>query len=92
MTDLQAIESSEMFTNANTHKRVAGKRYGTVLIGSCKHKDWWYRNLVGIEVFCELIFSNYGYGEFLKDAKAVRLTNTTVIEGRTIDPADIILI
>lgn len=66
--------------------------YATCLVASCKHSNWWYASLVGMEFFCRLRFKNYGYGRLLYEAVPVRLTSTTVDEARSFDADDIILI
>lgn len=78
--------------NLYYQKRCFGERYAMVMITSCEHKDWWYHPFIGIEVFCQLRFNNYGYGEFLKEAVCVYLTNTRVTIGRTISAKDLMII
>jgi hypothetical protein len=90
MTDLEILESSEMFKYTWINKRQTA-RYANVFIASCKSTDWWYKNLVGMEFFCLLKFKDYGDGEFLYEAIPVRLTNTTIQEGRGFDASDIII-
>ena len=70
-------------------RREPGKIYANVLIASCQHKDWWYRDFVGVECFVELRFFQWGQ---IREATAVRLTNTKVIHGRDIDVKDFIII
>lgn len=66
-----------------------GKVYADVLIASCRHKDWWYNDFIGIRCFVELRFHRWGD---LAEAVCVRLTNTKVHHGRGLDPKDFIII
>ncbi len=72
-------------------KRQPAGRYATVLISDCQHKDWWYNKFIGLEVFVELCFKNYGYGEFLGEVTCIRLHNSKKTVGRSIDAKDIII-
>jgi hypothetical protein len=75
-----------------SERRKPPQRFAMVLITSCEHKDWWYSSFIGTECFVLLRFQNYGYGEFVREAVCVRLTNTRYVIGRSISAKDFIII
>lgn len=90
-SDVQLIEESECFPEWRLpDKREKGKTYANVLIASCKSPMWWYRDLVGMEMFCQIRF-RYGTS-IIEEVMAVRLTKTTILKGNSLHAEDIILI
>lgn len=73
-------------------KRQSGHKFASAIIVSCDHKDWRYKDYIGIEIFIELRFRKYIGGTFLSDTNVVLLTNTKILIGRSIDPKDIIIL
>lgn len=93
-TDLQRIEESSMYDHSYPEKRRQEQVYATVLIADCQYKDWWYRDLIGLEVFCILRIrvSPYTGAKEVVSAYSCRLTGTKIQKGRDFDIKDIILI
>lgn len=72
-------------------KRQPGLRFANITIVDCQNKSWWYYNFIGIECFAELRFLNYEYGSFLSEATVIRLENSKILTGRSLDAKDFII-
>jgi len=70
-------------------RRENGKHYAMVIIASCEHENWWYKDFIGVECMVELRFYRWGT---LAEGIVVRLTNTKVHHGRSLSAKDFIII
>lgn len=92
--DIQLIDSfaEDAYLN-KTHdpyfrKRLPGA-YAEVIISDCQSSSWWYAKYIGVECLVQLHFLYKT--NFIKDVEVVRLINSKVHHGRSIDPRDIII-
>ena len=94
MTDLQLLEKSECWTNSYPQKKEHGSLYAMVEVVSCEQKNWWYRDLIGLEFFCLLhLRKNHNTGGiYLESATAVRITKNQMTKGRNFSAKDILIL
>jgi hypothetical protein len=91
-SDLKKIMDSEYFTHPHITKRREGQSYCTVEVISCDHKDWWYRDLIGMQFFCKIKFDNYNGKKSVREYIGVKLSGSKEIIFRGFEPKDVIII
>jgi len=91
-TDLQKLIKSSYFENPYITNRTDGAEYAEVEVIKCRYDSWWYSNLIGFTFFCEIQYSDYGRGRFIKDFLGVKLSKNKKIVFRHLDPEDVIII
>jgi hypothetical protein len=65
--------------------------YADVMIVDA-HPSFWYEPFIGMTVFAELVFNDWGRGPFLYDAYVVYLQPTKRVRGRSFDVKHIIIL
>lgn len=88
--ELEIIDK-EMYGSTLPKRREPGE-YAFVSLASCSSDGWWYKDLVGLNFFCKLTFSEYRGKKVLKDAMPVQLVKNTVIIGRAFHAKDVIIL
>lgn len=65
-----------------------------IIVTDCQHKDWWYKNLIGMKFTCLLtLFKNkHTNHNYIYSIHGVRAVGTKVIKFRSFDPKDISII
>lgn len=98
MTELELYDSFAEEAGLNKKhpwqkKRIVSE-YATCEITGCKYDNWWYKKFIGVRFFGELIFRNNGIGRVkqLIEVQPVRIINSVVYYGRSLDANDIIFI
>ena len=93
-SELSRLEKSCCYENSYPQKRKPEQVYATIEVVSCQHDLWWYKDLIGMEFFCRLVFyfDRNRSIKYLKDAEVIALTNTKQITGRSFSPDDIIIL
>jgi len=69
-------------------KREQGKEYAMFMIHTCRHKDWWYRDFIGIEFLGVIVKQQYREDE----VHPVRLMSTKFVFGRGIPIGDLMIV
>ena len=91
---LGLIELSEMWHYPFERRKTKDEQFANCLIIDCSSDTWWYKDLVGIEVFCSVGFKLYfdGRKKVLTKAAPCIVYKKSIIEGRDFHPSDIIII
>lgn len=92
MEDLQKLQKSEYFFAPLITRRQSGQEYCNVRVIGCRNDSWWYKELDGLEFFCEIRYRYFNGKKSISDYVGVILTNTKVITLRGFDPADVMII
>jgi len=91
-SDLNLLIESSYFQNPYITKRKENEIYCNVRVVDCENEYYWYRNLIGFDFFCKIIYKNYGYGKFISEFTAVKLTGTKEIKFRSFSAKDVSII
>ena len=91
-SDLKKLMGSSFFAHPYITMKKREQSYCTIEVVSCQHKDWWYKNLIGMQFFCRIVFDNYNGKKSIKEYVGVRITSAKEIVFRSFDPKDVILI
>src|SRR5690348_13307468 len=94
-TLLERFQQSACYDVVTTKRREPAL-YANVIITDCYSKDFWYREIVGMELFCEIVCAprdwiNPHGGIIVKSAVVVRLTGSQVEIGRPLYPTDFVI-
>ncbi len=91
-SDLKKIMDSEYFNHPSISRRHTGENYCTIEVVSCQQKDWWYKDLIGMQFFCRIQFRIYNGKKHIKEYVGVKLTSSKEITFRGFDPKDVIML
>ncbi len=91
-SDLKKIMDSSYFAHPYITKKSQGESYCTVEVVSCQYKDWWYKNLIGMQFFCRIRYSIHNNKKYINEYIGVKLTSSKEITFRSFDPKDVIML
>ncbi len=90
-SDLKKLIDSEYFYLPYISKREPSE-YCEITVADCQGENWWYKNLIGFNFFCKIIYMRYADNKrFVTEFRGVKLTNTKEIIFRGFDPKDVVM-
>lgn len=90
---IKLVEQSEMWKFPFERRKKKDEEFANCLIIDSAENTW-YKELIGMEVFCSISFRDYkdGKGKVLTKASPCINYKNIIIEGRDFNPNDIIIL
>jgi hypothetical protein len=92
-SDLNLLEESSYFDHPSISARQQTS-FCDIIVTDCQHKDWWYKNLIGMKFTCEINFTHCRHSntKYISRLVGAKVTNTKIIRFRDFDPKDVSII